>query len=234
MDRLIGEIRSGKYPIGSSLPTEPYLAKSYGVSRSTLRTALARMRDMGLVERRRGAGTTVCASSPVQTYVHRMVASGDLLQFAGHTTRNIENITEIIGDEALSASLGVKPGQRWLKISQTRNASGTEVPLCWTEVLILSRKDGLEKELETWTGLFYELVERHRSLTISEIKQTVQAVGFPRDIAAKIGVDADAHCLKLQRTYLTHDGQIEIVSQSFLPGPDYSYEISLHRSIEGV
>jgi DNA-binding GntR family transcriptional regulator len=231
MDRLTGEIRSGKYAIGSSLPNEISLAKNFGVSRATLRAALSRMKELGLVERRQGAGTTVRAERPVQTYVHNMLANGDLLQFAGPTTRKIESITELVADEVLSASLGMTPGRRWIKISQTRNATGKKLPLCWTDVFISSHGDNIEAEIQKWDGLFYKLVERYRSLTIAEIRQTIKSVSLPQDIASKLSEQENAHCLSLRRTYLTHDGQMELVSRSFLPGSDYSYEISLRRSI---
>jgi GntR family transcriptional repressor for pyruvate dehydrogenase complex len=49
-------IRLGVYPLGSTLPPERELAGLLGVSRATLREAMAALREAGLVETRRGRG----------------------------------------------------------------------------------------------------------------------------------------------------------------------------------
>ena len=49
-DKLYKMIIDGEYPLNSKLPSEPELAKSFGVSRMTLRQALALLQDDGLVK----------------------------------------------------------------------------------------------------------------------------------------------------------------------------------------
>jgi DNA-binding GntR family transcriptional regulator len=48
-DDLAQRIESGEYPPGSGLPERTELARSYGVSVSTLARALMLLRDRGLV-----------------------------------------------------------------------------------------------------------------------------------------------------------------------------------------
>ena len=61
VEQLATAIRLGVYPNGSSLPTERDLAERMGVSRATLREAIAalRMADMVRTTRGRGGGTVV-------------------------------------------------------------------------------------------------------------------------------------------------------------------------------
>ncbi len=56
---LRGRIEQGHYAADSRLPAEHKLAEELGVSRPTLRTALARLESEGLVTRRQGDGTYV-------------------------------------------------------------------------------------------------------------------------------------------------------------------------------
>ena len=56
VEQLATAIRLGVYPLGSPLPTERELAERLGVSRATLREAMAALRQAGLVETRRGRG----------------------------------------------------------------------------------------------------------------------------------------------------------------------------------
>ncbi|MCW2794800.1 FCD domain-containing protein [Nocardioides sp.] len=61
VEQLATAIRLGVYPLGAPLPSERDLAERLHVSRSTLREAMAALRQAGLVEtsRGRGGGTVV-------------------------------------------------------------------------------------------------------------------------------------------------------------------------------
>src|SRR3954467_9929640 len=58
-DLLVADIRSGRYPPATRLPSEWDLVKRCGVCRSTVRKALDGMVEEGLVSRRRGQATWV-------------------------------------------------------------------------------------------------------------------------------------------------------------------------------
>jgi DNA-binding FadR family transcriptional regulator len=48
------------------LPTEAELAREFGMSRPVIRQALARLREMGLVQSRQGSGSFVCEARPAE------------------------------------------------------------------------------------------------------------------------------------------------------------------------
>lgn len=58
-DRLLHDIVSGRYPSGTRLPPERDLARALGASRPTLREALRRLGEWGLIEAKRGSGVVV-------------------------------------------------------------------------------------------------------------------------------------------------------------------------------
>jgi GntR family transcriptional regulator len=58
------EITSGRWRAGTRLPAEPELCEQYSLSRTTIRQALARLEQRGLIERRKGQGTFVQRSDP--------------------------------------------------------------------------------------------------------------------------------------------------------------------------
>ncbi|WP_377266797.1 FadR/GntR family transcriptional regulator [Peterkaempfera sp. SMS 1(5)a] len=57
--QLCEEIVTGGHPVGSYLPPERELAEGYGVTRTTLKHAFARLTQSGLLETRHGIGTRV-------------------------------------------------------------------------------------------------------------------------------------------------------------------------------
>lgn len=58
-DILMEGIRSGDYPPGARIPSEPQLAKDYGIGRPTVRQAIDVLVRQRLLVRRRGSGTYV-------------------------------------------------------------------------------------------------------------------------------------------------------------------------------
>ena len=61
-DKLFKMIKDGVFPANSQLPSEPELAKMIGVSRMTLRQALALLQDDGLVNNIHGKGNFITKS----------------------------------------------------------------------------------------------------------------------------------------------------------------------------
>lgn len=59
IDNLSAEIRSGKLKNGDQLPTEPQLERTYGVSRTVVREAIADLRSSGYVIPIQGKGVFV-------------------------------------------------------------------------------------------------------------------------------------------------------------------------------
>ncbi|GAA1826707.1 FadR/GntR family transcriptional regulator [Actinomadura chokoriensis] len=59
VDRLRDDVLSGRYPPGSYLPPERELAAGYAVTRTSLKHAIVRLAQLGLLETRHGVGTRV-------------------------------------------------------------------------------------------------------------------------------------------------------------------------------
>lgn len=65
-DQLEELILQGKVKAGEKLPTESQLCDSFGVSRTVIREAMTHLKSLGLVETRRGVGTTVLRAQAVE------------------------------------------------------------------------------------------------------------------------------------------------------------------------
>jgi DNA-binding FadR family transcriptional regulator len=98
---LEDEIVNGKYPLGSRLPTEEKLAGDFGVSRSVVREAIARMKSDGLVTTRQGLGAFVAESFAGVPF--------RILTVADDARREVREIFELrIGVEAEAAALAAE------------------------------------------------------------------------------------------------------------------------------
>ena len=69
-ERLAADIRSGSLAPGERLPSERDLARTFEVSRASVREAIASLQVQGVVETRKGAGTFVAARPPAAEAPH--------------------------------------------------------------------------------------------------------------------------------------------------------------------
>ncbi|MFD0915205.1 FadR/GntR family transcriptional regulator [Pseudahrensia aquimaris] len=82
--KLREAIASGRYPVGSRLPTETELTESLNVSRSVLREAVAALRSQGLLRSQQGAGVFVlrdrAVSSPLGLLTEASATISDVIE----------------------------------------------------------------------------------------------------------------------------------------------------------
>jgi len=106
-DQLIEAIGNGTFAVGAALPSEMDLSAQYGVSRATVRSALQKVQDLGLISRRKRAGIRVEASKPRVAFEQSMSNVEDLMQFAVLTERHVQSIcwTEVYLDPVAGAAI---------------------------------------------------------------------------------------------------------------------------------
>ncbi|MGB0664910.1 MAG: FadR/GntR family transcriptional regulator [Pontibacterium sp.] len=66
-DQLETMIAQSQIDVGQKLPTENKLCEMFNVSRTVVREAITQLKSLGLVETRRGVGTTVLRSQPAES-----------------------------------------------------------------------------------------------------------------------------------------------------------------------
>lgn len=79
-DELRSAIVSGRIEVGTRLPSETHLAKSYGVSRPVIREALRSLQTLGMTQTRTGSGTFVTTSAPSANLSYSGYSARDLIE----------------------------------------------------------------------------------------------------------------------------------------------------------
>jgi GntR family transcriptional regulator len=232
---LTEAIAGGRHPIGSVLPNEFELAEQFAVSRSTVRAAMRELQASGLVSRKKNAGTRVEALSPQRGAGGFTQALGSIeavQQFGVETERHVQRVAEVVADDALARDLGCRPGRRWLRISSLRMIPGdaTRTPICWTDVYIDDAFAGeVRSRMDGHRDIFGTLVEKISGRRFCEIRQDINAVGVPHDMAEPLKAMPGAHALAIRRQYLFSSNEMAEVSLSIHPADRYSYTTRLTR-----
>src|SRR3954454_9796441 len=149
---LIKRIASGKYPVGSNIPTETELSRSYDISRHTVREALRRLRDAGLISRRRRSGTEVIARHPPTSYKQPINSIRDLLQYGEDTRLVVRNKARIRCDAAQAELLMCAVGREWLRVDTLRVLADDPRPACLTTSYLSVDLPNIEAHIDNLAG----------------------------------------------------------------------------------
>lgn len=234
---LAEEIARGVLPPGARLPTEVELSAARGVSRATVRAALLRLEELGLVSRRRRSGTHVTSDAPRRpgTYAQSLTGIDDLLQYAAETERRVLQVSPIIADDLLAARLSVRPGSRWVHVASLRVAlDATRLPLCWTDSYAdagaVPRDLGQRLQDGSFRGLIATLLAESAGRPIDEVVQEIRAAGVPEGVVAQtLAAEPGGHALEITRRYLDPAGAPLAVTVSLHPAERFSYTTRLRR-----
>lgn len=88
-DKLKEDIFSGKYPVGTMLPTENELEEDFGVSKITIRKAIELLAADEYLEKKSGKGTTIISDRPY----NRLSKAVSFTQVLEKSNRKVEKIT---------------------------------------------------------------------------------------------------------------------------------------------
>lgn len=228
-DELVARIAAGRYPVGELLPTEMELCELYESSRSTVREALRRVRDVGLISRRRRAGTKVIAQTPPVVYRQPTNSIRDLLQYADETRIEMLSEKRVICDAALAALLECREGHAWLRLDTLRRVPDDARPICMTTSYVDAGLPDIDKHLESNAGPISAMLERTYGIRIARIEQSIQAIRLGKREAKLLRADLDSPALRATRRYYREDGRLIELSNAVHPGDRFTYITSLVR-----
>ena len=127
-ERLRTKLLDGSLPPGSQLPSEIELARSFGVSRTSLREAVLQLEQDGLLLRRHGHGTFVRSTQLLHTRLNMNLSATELIRAHGMEPR-----TQDVGIQHSDASaheaerLGLTEGAPVIVLERVRTADGRPV-----------------------------------------------------------------------------------------------------------
>ncbi len=229
---LTDGIASGRYPVGSNLPTELELRDLYRTSRHTVRAALAELQARGLVSRRKNAGTRVESAEPRRDFRPSLASVDDLVQFGSEHLRAVQSIETIEATAKLAATLQCAPRTPWLRISSLRILGDRDsAPVGWTDVYIDPGYDEVAQAArDNPDTLVSTLIERRYGRAIEEIRQEVRAVTVTATMAKRLRVEPGSAALEIVRRYFDAGGESFETSVTLHPAERFHISMRLTRS----
>ena len=219
-------IREGALALGSLLPTENEIAAALGVSRQTVRAAIAHLRERGLLSARKGVGTRVEAAARDWRRTYSVQSVADLVDLANETEMRVVRSADVEARGRLAGELGCRPGRRWRHFEGPRFHVPAATAFCWNEVWLDGRLAALVRGIEVFRTAVFALVERETGEHIVEIKQDIRPARIGAERAPALGAAPDDLALEISRRYYGAGGRLILMSKTTLPADRFSYAMT--------
>lgn len=157
-------------------PTEMDLTEEFGVSRATVREAIRRLREEGLVEAKRGSGTFVVRRQleygliGMPGLAHMITAAG--LQEESRVLR----LSEAPAGEMAAAALGISPEALVVWAERLRSADDEPVALDRSVIALGERDRRAYLSAELKHGSIYQALEERCGIIVTGAHEQVSAV----------------------------------------------------------
>ena len=193
---LLARLQSGGLQPGDAIPTETELCREYGVSRITVRRAVAELVARRLVTRRRGVGSFVTGRSADRREFHLVGFLDDKLEF---DQQAICNVVEH-ADERIASALGLEPGTPVRHIRAVVHRDGE--PFTVADVYTADLPDRRVSELDFGTGVpAAQKMGQRLGQQISRAEQELDAMPADAVAAQHLGITVGTPIIQARRTY---------------------------------
>jgi GntR family transcriptional regulator len=213
---FVSSIEDGSLGANQALPSERELAAELGVSRTTVRSCLKELGEMGLVQTRHGSGTVVVGQIPkalskLSGFTEDIQARG-LVPTSDVLERTVGPVTS---DSAVRT--GMPLGTRVLRLVRLRRAN--DEALSYEEAVVPLWAVGSDYDGQ---GSLYDRMESF-GMRPRRMLQTLEAVAAPEPIAALLGIEAGAPTLRIAQVGYCAEGQAVEDAVSWYRGDRYKY-----------
>lgn len=215
------QIRSGEVDPGALLPTEAQLAQAYGISRITVRQALARLERHELVQRVRGKGTFVKQAGPEARSLELTGSLQELITVGARTRARVVEFRPGRPPRDVAEAFALGPRAAALLIRRVRFTASEPLAYVVAWVPADLGKHLTRGRLETTPVL--KLLQSRAGLVLGEARQAIRASLADAVCAELLGIPMGAPVLTIERMVYTREGRpIEHV-RGYYRGDRYTY-----------
>jgi GntR family transcriptional regulator len=201
------QISSGELKPGDQILTEEKLCQKFGVSRATVRRAIADLVYEGLLERNYSKGTYVTQPKITQGLFEATSFTSAILKSGKILTTKILKFRKVPSDDYLRKKLPVEKDDYLYFIKRVRYVD--DMPVCVEELYIPEKYvPGFSIDLFEGQGLnqsTYHVLQQHYNIVVKRVNDTMSAVSADDKDAVLLDVEKNSPVLLRQR--ISYDAQ---------------------------
>lgn len=214
---------------GKPLPGEIDLAIRLGVSRATVRQAMTRLQNQGVLERRRNAGTRVVQRPVVTQLVDWDSFSAEMTRQGVKLVTSHLQVSKKPVPGKIAYFFSVAPKRQCLEVIRVRDDE--HGPLVEFRSWLHPRL-GLN-ENDDFSQPLYELIQKKSNVVVQRSAELIGAVTADADLASRLGCPAGQAILTRCRQVSDVGGKPVEWCDCFYRADRFTYAVQLHRSKVG-
>jgi GntR family transcriptional regulator len=225
-------IAAGKYDIGTMIPTEHEISAKYEVSRATVREALRRLQDLGLITRVQGVGTLVASHDAGTRYVLKAKSEFEIMGYESQTLLHISERKDVTLTKQEAKILRCASGTKWVRLSGVRMVIGEKLSRPLSAITLYVQPEyrdvTLEKKIEKTP--IYRLIEAQHGIHMTEIEQDITAVKLDAGSAKVLKVATGVPALHVVRRFFGSKGKLLEATINIHPADRFTFSLRLHST----
>lgn len=229
--QLQAAISDGTYPPGSRLPTEQELCGLFGVSRITVRQALADLQVGGLLEKVHGRGSFVRRAKAFQN-ITELEGFSEAMTPRGHQVRNrLHGFKHLSATADLAAFLQLPKGARVTEIARVRLLDGA--PISFERTFVA---ESLGEELaaaDLVTRDLFQIMELDHGLSIGHAEVTIDAQSVDEVLSKELQARRGEPILRVERHVFEQSGKPLAFEILYFRADTFQYRIRIDRVKRG-
>ncbi len=227
MRQILDKIQRGEFAVDSALPPEQELAKTYKVSRMTVRQAIVELVNEGILKRRKGIGTFV-AHPKIEQALSRLTSFTEDMTLRGMKAgARVISFEEIVPETSIRKTLGLGAGDKAFECVRVRLADGEPMALETTTLPVSLYPQLARQDLENRS--LYDLLAERCGIRLDYAMQSIEPTCASSYEAALLHVASGAPLLLMHRiSYNQETHAVEHV-KSLYRGDRYKFMIELRR-----
>lgn len=201
-DDLLRRLRAGEF--ATAVPAESALMAQYGVSRHTVREALRRLRDSGVVESGRGHATRVRRLEQPLGHLYSLFRS---VEEQGMVQLSTVLRQEITTDAAAAGALGLPAGEPLVHIERVRHAG--DQPLAHDRTWLPAGVAGALVEADLSRAALYGELARRCGVHLDTARERITAMCPDARLSELLELGPDTAVLQVERLGLSAGRPLE-------------------------
>ncbi len=203
---------------GGRLPSEPQLAKRFGVSRATLREAMRIFETQGVIHRRQGVGTFVV---PPQIFETGLELLESIQKQAGRMGLPIEmglyQVQNRSASDEEAEQLNLAAGTPVLSVHWVMETP--DRPVAYLQDVLPEDVLSAKEVRERFNGSVLDLLLNKNGVSLSTSRTQISAIPAPAEIAKALDIQRGEVVLCFEATLYDANGRVVDFSHSYyLPG----------------
>jgi GntR family transcriptional regulator len=227
-EALAQEIARDRRPPGSPLPPERALAEHFGVSRVTMRRALAELQRTGVVVRAPTGGWLV-AGTQVGEPPNQLMSFSEMAAARGlvPSARVLQcHVRPATLDEA--DTLGLAPGAPLFELERLRLMDGIPILVDRTRIPLALAPDIADVDFST--ASLYAVLEERYGIRPDRARFAIEAVAADERIARLLELPSGGPLLRCEQVTVDEQGRTIEICEMLYRGDRYRFRATLVRA----